>query len=245
MYLRPTFRHAFAGVLAALLIAPFVTLIAAEPAALDEILADQADRWQVLNRARQSIQPVLTQAPDRAAIRGDRGTLLLRADLKPGYEIRADIRFSLEQRRSYVQFRPGVKDPANRDEVRPFFSVSYFVDQERITMGYYFPEPDARGRYTRSAIYHLDGNGPRHLSWPEDLRRRIELETASLPAVDKVWFAIRGVIGTDRVAWYFNGLLVTEYPTAEMDPSGALEVELMPGAELAALSIVPAPEPSL
>jgi len=59
------------------------------------------------------------------------------------------------------------------------------------------------------ATFHAQGNYKRSLAWPENVRKIVESEMASLPAVSERQFSLRYILRKDTFEIYFNDILVT------------------------------------
>ncbi len=81
------------------------------------------------------------------------------------------------------------------------------------------------------ASYQTRGNYKRSLTWPEDLRKTIESEMASMPPISERRFSIRYVLHRDRFEIYFDDILINarEVPPT---PAGAVPPAVPPGQKV-------------
>ena len=72
-----------------------------------------------------------------------------------------------------------------------------------------------------SAGYRTRGNYTRSLRWPEEMRKIVESEMASLPALEDRRFSLRYVLRTHRAEIYFNDMLVSAREVTPVQPAAA------------------------
>lgn len=86
----------------------------------------------------------------------------------------------------------------------------------------------------KSGTHNLRGIPERSLSWPEDLRKLIEHDMASLPSLSEKWMSVRYTFRKDCLRAYLNDKLIAEEPEQRLTESGLLhlQLDLSPNLEL-------------
>ncbi|MEO6848502.1 MAG: hypothetical protein ABI443_12360 [Chthoniobacterales bacterium] len=77
------------------------------------------------------------------------------------------------------------------------------------------------------------------LAWPENLRKRVEADMASLPDVNNKWFHIRLVVRKNLVQFYLDDRLVEVQNEDTLDATGTISLTISPGTEIASLQVKP------
>ena len=83
------------------------------------------------------------------------------------------------------------------------------------------------------ASYQARGSYKRSLTWPEDVRKMIEAEMASLPGVAQRHFSVRYVLRRDRFEIYFNDILVSAREAQPEQPVVIAGKSGRPGTKIA------------
>lgn len=75
--------------------------------------------------------------------------------------------------------------------------------------------------------------------WPEDLRMPIEKDMSSLPLLSDKWLAVRIELDKGIVRFWVDDRMIGWRRSENFDVSGAMQIWLTSGAQLAALSVTP------
>ncbi len=83
-----------------------------------------------------------------------------------------------------------------------------------------------------SAGYRTRGSFTRSFRWPEEMRKIVESEMASLPALEERRFSIRYALRRDRFEIYFNDMLLNARDVPPVQPAAVAAQPAKPGVKV-------------
>lgn len=101
------------------------------------------------------------------------------------------------------------------------------------------PAPKDPKKTSVNGTYNLKGIKGRSLNWPEDLRKSIEHDMASLLAVEQKWLTVRYVLRKEAFRIYLDDRLVIDRAKPGLNVSGMVRVDLSPHVQLALVQVRP------
>lgn len=192
-----------------------------------------------------SVKPVLRAPSDSRVVTSDGRTLLKatarlivlesQAPLGPGTEV--VLRFRLQPpdgKTASVLLQTGLQSLDDRESTGPSLSLSARATQpDQLRWALAGATRDQRV----SGVYAFKGVAEPSLAWPEDLRRTVERDMASLPDLEQRWFRLRLTLTASSLQVYLDDRLLGERQTEKGTHPGHVRVRLSPGTSLATATV--------
>jgi hypothetical protein len=211
------------------------------PEQLSQILGADLAAWKISGPyGRPANQTIETVAGRPVLVTHEASTFLTGlTSYPPDTEIAVRFRMAPADRLTQVVIQAALQNPADVKETG--LRVTLRARPRDNTLSWQVTDPLAANpqRPFVYGTYHVRGVAARSLNWPEQLRRLIESDSASLTPLEEKWLNVRYQLRPESFRVYLNDRLLLERAAPGLKVSGSLRLTLGPNVQLASIRARP------